>query len=537
MKSERWVLLAAVLGSSIVFLDSTVVNVALPTIGRELGSSFFGVLEGQSYVYYGYLLTLSSLLILAGAMADRYGRRLMFVVGLIGFGITSVLCGVAPSLDLLILFRLLQGAAGAILVPGSLAIIVSSFSGAEQGRAFGIWAGASAFTSILGPALGGVLISQVSWRSVFLINVPFVIVAVWAALRHVEESRDPEAPNHFDHVGAVLVVLAIGGLTFGVIRGESQQWSGVLPYASLVVGLLSSVAFVFQIHRVTHPLVPPELFRSRNFTVTNISTFVIYGALYVMGQFMALYIIGTLRYNELAYGIAGIPGTVFLAFFSGRFGTLAARHGPRIYMTVGPAVMGAGILWFARIPADSSEWIAELSRPSSLLPPTDYLVDVLPAIVVFGIGLMIMVAPLTTALMRSVPVAHSGVGSAVNNAISRVGPQLIGALLFVAISATFYSTLASEAPELAGSSADLRQEVSPLNRPEEGSDPELVRAARSASTRAFHVAMFVTALLCFLGAAVNGAGIRNEDLHDERVDEEPQAGPPVPTPTAVEPPR
>lgn len=535
MKSERWVLVAAVLGSSIVFLDSTVVNVALPTIGHELSSSFFRVLEGQSYVYYGYLLTLSSFLIVAGAMADRYGRRRLFVIGLAGFGVTSVMCGLAPSLDLLVLFRLLQGLAGAILVPGSLAIIVSSFSGAEQGRAFGIWAGASAFTSILGPALGGALISQVSWRSVFLINVPFVLVALWAAARHVEESRDPNAPAHIDHLGAALVVFAVGGLTFGVIRGESQEWNGGLPYASLAIGVLSAVAFVLQMRRSRYPLVPLGLFRSRNFTVTNISTFVIYGALYVMAQFMALYIIGTLRYNELAYGIAGIPGTIFLALFSGRFGALAARHGPRLYMSIGPVVMGVGILWLARIPADSAPWAAHAARPSTLVPPGDYFVDVLPAIVIFGIGLMIMVAPLTTALMRSVPVAHSGVGSAVNNAISRVGPQLIGALLFVAISATFYSTLAAELPGLDAASERLREAVSPLNRPQEGSDPQLVRAARAASTRSFHVAMVVTAALCFAGAVVNAVGIRNDDLRDLPVEE--AIGPPAPTPTAVEPPR
>lgn len=527
---SRWVLVAAVLGSSIVFLDSTVVNVALPTIGRELSSSYFGVLEGQSYIYYGYLLTLSSLLILAGAMADRYGRRRLFIWGLWGFGATSVLCGLAPNMDLLIVFRLLQGAAGAILVPGSLAIIVSSFSGTEQGHAFGIWAGASAFTAILGPALGGALISQTSWRVVFLINVPLVAVALWAA-RHIEESKDPDAPERFDRLGAALAVLAIGGLTFGVIRGQSQEWAGLIPYLALAVGVVASVWFIVQIRRSSHPLVPPKLFRSRNFTITNISTFLIYGALYVMGQFMALYLIGTVRYNELAYGLAGIPGTVFLAFFSGRFGTLAAKHGPRLYMTLGPAVMGFGILWFARIPASTEGWSARLSDASSLLPPRDYLVDVLPAIVVFGIGLMIMVAPLTTALMRSVPVDHSGVGSAVNNAISRVGPQLAGALLFVVISSTFYSTLATRAPDLDLSTQELRQEIAPLNRPENAS-PEIVRAARVASTRSFHIAMFVTSLLCFAGAAVNGLGIRNEELHEHPAEEEVSG--PIPAPAGAQ---
>lgn len=524
--SARWTLIAAVLGSSIVFLDSTVVNVALPTMGRELSSSFFGIFEGQSYVYYGYLLTLSALLILAGALADRHGRRLIFTIGLIGFGVTSVLCGLAPNLDLLILFRVLQGATGALLVPGSLAIITTSFSGEEQGRAFGVWAGASAFTAILGPALGGFLIAQTSWRSVFLINVPLVLVAVWATVRHVPESKDPDAEHGFDHLGAVLAILAIGGLTFGVIRGQTQEWVGLLPYVALGVGAASTVAFIVQMFRAEHPLVPPELFRSRNFTVTNISTFLIYGALYVMGQFMALFLIGTIRYNELAFGIATIPGTLFLALFSARFGALAARYGPRVFMTVGPAVMALGILWFVRIPFDSEAWTATLSDPASLVPPTDYFVDVLPANVLFGIGLMIMVAPLTTALMRSVHVNHSGIGSAVNNAISRVGPQLMGALIFVAITASFYSTLQAKLPDQDLSSRELRQEIAPLNQPKGDVGPEVVRAANESSARSFHVAMSITAALCLLGAAVNGVGIRNEELRKTSPeDPEPEVAP------------
>jgi hypothetical protein len=260
--------------------------------------------------------------------------------------------------------------------------------------------------------------------------------------------------------------------------------------------------------------VPPELFRSRNFTVTNISTFLIYGALYVMGQFMALFLIGTIQYNELAFGIATIPGTLFLALFSARFGALAARHGPRLFMSVGPAVMALGISWFVRIPSDSEPWQATLSDLGSLIPPLDYVVDVLPANLLFGIGLMIMVAPLTTALMRSVPVNHSGIGSAVNNAISRVGPQLMGALLFVAISSSFYSTLQAKLPDQDLSSRELRQEIAPLNQPKGDVRPDVVRAANESSTRSFHVAMGATAVLCLLGAAVNGVGIRNEELRE-----------------------
>src|SRR5213594_3404754 len=202
---ERWTLTAAVLGSAIVFVDSTVVNVALPRIGRELPTTLFGVLEGQSYVYNGYLLTLSALLILAGALNDFYGRRRMFVLGLIGFGMTSVLCGLAPNMELLVAFRVLQGAAGALLVPGSLALITSTFTGEAQGRAFGVWAGASAATTILGPFIGGVLVDSISWRAVFFINVPLILIAYYATVRHVRESRDEDMVRKFDWLGAAVV--------------------------------------------------------------------------------------------------------------------------------------------------------------------------------------------------------------------------------------------------------------------------------------------------------------------------------------------
>ena len=234
MTSEkRWTMLAAILGSGIVFLDSTVVNVALPRIGEELRSSFLGPFAAENFVYYGYLLSLSSLLILAGALNDYYGRRRMFTVGLIGFGATSLLCGLAPSIELLIAFRVLQGAAGALLVPGSLAIITATFEGEEQGRAFGLWAGASAATTILGPFVGGLLVETVSWRAAFFINLPLIAVALYATVAHVAESRDEEASGQFDWLGAGVIFLAVGGLSFGAIIGQQQNWHGALPYVSL----------------------------------------------------------------------------------------------------------------------------------------------------------------------------------------------------------------------------------------------------------------------------------------------------------------
>jgi EmrB/QacA subfamily drug resistance transporter len=512
--SQRWTLVAATVGSSIVFLDSTIVPVALPRIGEELPATFLGTLEGQSYVYYGYLLTLSALLILAGALADFYGRRRLFVIGLVGFGVTSALCGLAPNLETLVVARLLQGAAGAILVPGSLSLITAAFEGPEQGRAFGIWAGASAATTIAGPVLGGALVAYVSWRAAFLINLPLVAGALWATLVHVAESRDEDATGRFDWWGAGLVAVAVGGLSLGPIRGQSEQWQDPFAYASLAVGAAAAIAFPFAMRRSSHPLVPLELFRARNFTVTNLSTLVIYGAIYVMGQFTALFIIGVLGYNEIGFAVATVPSSVFLAVLSTRFGALADRFGPRLFMAVGPAVMGASLLWLVRTPAGSEPWRFEIGDPSSYVPPGDFWVDLMPPFALFGVGLAIMVAPLTTALMRSVPVRHSGVASAFNNAVSRVGPQLAGALLFVAITVTFYATLGDRLP--GSDPATLREQVSPLNPVPADAPRAVAAAATDASTEAFHLAMLASALLCFAGAAINAWGIRNPAPEPER---------------------
>jgi len=511
---KRWTLIAAVLGSGIVFLDSTVVNVALPEMGRDLESSFFGVLESQSYVYYGYLLTLSALLILAGALSDYYGRRRLFTYGLAGFGVTSILCGLAPNMDLLIVARMLQGAAGAILVPGSLAILTTTFSGEEQGRAFGVWAGASALTAILGPPLGGALVAYISWRAVFLINIPLVAIALAATYRHMPESKDESAGGRFDWTGAFVVAVALAGLTFGVIRGQAEEWAKPTGYISLAFGAAALVAFPIMMKRKDHPLVPLDLFKSRNFTVTNISTFLIYGALYVSFQYQALFLIGTIGYNELAYGLAGLLGPLFLVFLSTRMGALAARLGPRWFMTVGPALMALGLLWFVRFPKTSDPWVAELNDLGSFVPPSGYWTDIFPALAVFGIGLAIMVAPLTSALMRSVPPAHSGVASAINNAISRIGPQLGGALLFVAATASFYGTLGEIAPSVDTSVPEVRAEVTPFNPAPAEAQPSVKEAVGQASTDAFHLTALAAALLCAAGAAINAVGIRNEELHD-----------------------
>jgi len=508
-----------VLASGIVFLDSTVVNVALPRIGQEVPSTLFGVLEGQSYVYTGYLLTLSALLILAGALTDHYGRKRMFVIGLAGFGLTSVLCGLAPTMELLVGFRLLQGAAGALLVPGSLALIRSTFDADEQGRAFGVWAGASAGTTIVGPFIGGILVDTVSWRAAFLINVPLVAIALSATLRYVRETRDEGSTGRFDWLGAFVAAVAVGGLSFGAIYGQQREWREPIAFAALGAGALATVAFPFLMALRRDPLVPLELFRSRNFSVTNLSTLLIYGALYVTFYYLALFQQGTLGYSAAAAGLAGLPGGILLALLSTRFGALCGRYGPRLFMSAGPALMALGILWFARVPASSTPWTFAPGDSSTYAPPPSFLIDFLPGQLVFGLGLAMMVAPLTTALMASVSARYAGVASAVNNAISRVGPQLAGAVIFIAITSSFYAGLAARVPTLDTSAPAVRQRISPLNEPRSSAGDgqtmffpaEVGRAVRDQSTDAFHLAMFVSAALLIAGAAVNAVGIRDPD--------------------------
>jgi EmrB/QacA subfamily drug resistance transporter len=513
VSSKNWTLVAAVLGSSIVFLDSAVLTVALPAIGRE-PVLFLNVLEAQTYIQYGYLLSLSALLIIAGALSDAYGRRLMFIIGLVGFGAASLLCGLAPNLELLVLFRLVQGAAGALLVPGSLAILSNNFSGEEQGRAFGIWASATGLAPILGPFVAGLLVDDFSWRWVFLLNLPFTVVAVWAALKHVAESRDEKASRHFDWLGAFLVAVAVGGLSFGAIYGQQRQWQEPLAFAAIALGGVTTIALPFYFAHAKHPLVPLSMFRSRNFSVTNVSTLLIYGALYVSFFYIPVFAQGTLGYTASAIGLASIPGAVFLIFLSTRFGTLSARHGPRAFMTAGPLIMMVGLLWLVRIPADSEPWVLEISKPSTWLPSAGYLIDLLPYQLVFGIGLAVMVAPLTTALMRSVPSRQAGLASAINNAISRVGPQLAGALIFIVVTASFYATLSTLVPGIDTTSDQVRRDIPPLNQPAPSVPQDQVDAARVASTDAFRLAMLASSALLLAGAVTNGVFISNKQALD-----------------------
>ncbi|HEY8772241.1 MAG TPA: MFS transporter [Candidatus Limnocylindria bacterium] len=514
MSRRGWTLVAVVLGSSIVFLDSAIVNVALKAIGEQLPATWVGVLEGESYVVNGYLLTVSALLILSGALADGFGRRRLFVIGLVGFGASSILCGAAPTMELLIAGRIVQGIFGAFLVPSSLAIITATFDGPERGRAFGIWAAASSATTVLGPPIGGFLVDTLSWRIAFLINVPLVAVAVFIALRWVAESRNESAPKRFDWLGATVVALAVGGLAFGAIRGQQQNWTDPVAWAALVTGAVATVILAPLMILRRDPLIPPELFRSRNFTVTNVSTFLIYGALYVVFSYQALFLQGALGYSALASGLAVLPISLALAFLSTTFGRLAGTRGPRWFMAVGPALMAAGLMWLTRIPSSSPAWQARVEDPTTLIPSSGYLLDVLPAMIVFGLGISILVAPLTTALMSSVPTRNSGLASAINNAISRIGPLLAGAVIFIGVSATFYGALHDRLPALDTGSAAVRAAIPPLNPPDPSLPAEQVAAAREASADAYHLAMLIAALLCAAGAVTNAVGIRDQSAVD-----------------------
>ena len=508
-RPQRWTLLAAIVASGIVFLDSTIVNLALKRMGEELPSTTgLGTLEAQAYIGSGYLAVLAALLIIAGALADRYGRRRIFVIGLVSFGAISALCGIAPTVEILIGARLLQGASGALLVPGSLAIITAAFDGSARGRAFGLWAASTSALTLLGPILGGLLVDNVSWRVAFLINVPLVAIAVWAAARHVVETRDRDASGQFDWLGSVVGAVAVGGLAFGAIRGQESQWTDGGAWIALAVGAIGLVVFPILMAVRPHPLVPLSLFRNREFATINLATFLIYGALYVSFSYTALLYQGTLGYSATGAAIIGLPAGILLATVSARVGALTGRFGSRVFLVAGPLLVAAGYLWLARIPVDSAPWVAELGRPASLIPPVSALIDVLPSTLASGFGMAMVVAPLTSTLMGSVPSRNSGLGSAINNALSRVGQPLLGAVIFVAITASFYASLAGHVPGADASDPGLRAVVVPLNPPKGEVSEAIAAAAKVASVEAFHLAALVSAGLMIAGAAVSWFGLR-----------------------------
>ena len=513
--SQRGTLVAAMLGSAIVFLDGTFVALALNKIGAELPGTLMGRLEGQTYITSGYLATLSAFLVLAGALGDVYGRRRTFLVGLVGFGLTSVLCGLAPNLELLVVGRVLQGIAGAVLVPGSLSIITNTFEGPSRARAFGLWAAATSALGTLGPPIGGILVEVAGWRSLFLVNVPLVVLAVWFTRRYMVESRAEDASHHFDWVGAIVAVIAIGGLAFGATRGYESQWTDSVAFVALGLGVIALIAFPILMARSAHPLVPLSLFRIRAFSTINLSTVLIYGVLYTNSTFQALFLQGTLAYSPLGAALIGLPTGILLTFLSTRVGTLSGRYGVRPFLVAGPIVMAIGLLWWLTIPATAHGWTANLADASTLIPPIDSLIGPLPGVLLFGLGLALLVAPLTTGLMNSVPTRNAGLASAINNSLSRIGQPILAAAIFIVMSGSFYAALARDVPGLDTSSAEVRGAYTALNPPPADATAEQANAARSASTDAFHLAVIVGAGMLAAGAVVNLIGLRKRDTGRE----------------------
>lgn len=404
----RWVIVATVLGSSVAALDATIVGIALPAIGRGFG---VGMADLQ-WVSTGYLLTLAGLLLLGGALGDRYGRKRVFLIGVVWFGLASLLCGAAPNITTAILARGLQGIGGALLTPGSLAILEASFEPDDRSRAIGAWSGLGGVATALGPFLGGYLIAAASWRLIFLVNVPLVVAVVLVSVRHVPETRDPAAAGRIDVAGALLATIGLVGLCYGLIEGPGLGFGQPMVVAALVSGAGAILLFVLVEARVPRPLLPLGLFRSRQFTGANLVTLVVYAALGGALFLLPIQLQQVARYSPLESGVSLLPVTFLMLALSARSGALASRIGPRLQMTVGPLVVAAGMLLFTRVDASGT-----------------YLTEVLPAVLVFGLGLAVTVAPLTSTVLGAAPSDEAGVASAVNNDVARAASLLAVAVL------------------------------------------------------------------------------------------------------------
>jgi EmrB/QacA subfamily drug resistance transporter len=449
----RWVLFGTVLGSSMAAIDATVVGIALPAIGRDFHSS----LATLQWVVNAYTLLLAGLLLLAGALGDRYGRRRVFLIGVVWFAAASALCGAAPTSGVLIWARALQGVGAALLTPGSLAILEASFAPDDRGKAIGAWSGFAGVGTAVGPFLGGWLIQAVSWRLIFAINLPIAVVVVLVTLRHVPESRDPNLTGRVDLVGGGLVTAGLIGLTYGLIQSSGGGWSRPGPLAALLAGIALLVVFAFWERRERAPVLPLSLFASTQFSAANVVTFVVYAALGGTLFLLPIQLQQVSRYTPLEAGIALLPVTVIMLVLSARSGALAARIGPRLQMSVGPLVIAAGLALFARVG-----------------PSGNYLTEVLPAVIVFGIGLAINVAPLTTTVLAAVPAERAGTASAVNNDVSRAAGLIAVAVL----------------PAVSGLSGTAYLH------------PKLFSSG-------FHTASFISAGLCVAGGVLAAATIRN----------------------------
>jgi EmrB/QacA subfamily drug resistance transporter len=496
-RTKRLTLIATILGSSIALLDGTVVNVALPSIQRALG----GGLAGQQWVVNAYLLTLGSLILIGGSLGDVYGERLIFAIGVVGFGVTSLACAAAPSIEVLVATRALQGVAGALLMPASLAVIVTTFAESERGGAIGSWTAWGTVATAVGPLLAGVLLGIGSWRWIFVINAPFVIACLVLILIAVPAGSRRTRERHVDVLGGVLCAGGLAGIVFALIEQPRLGWGNPAVAGALVAGLVLLVVFVLHERRAPDPMLPLRLFGRRNFSAGNVETFSMYAGLSILFFFLVLFLQQVGGFTPLQSGLALIPVTVAMFVLSRRFGALADRLGPRLFMGAGPLVSAAGLLLFQRVDV-----------------PVDYWGGVLPALLVFGVGLSMTVAPLTAAVLADATETDAGIASGVNNAVARVagliGTAAVGAAVASSFASRLDSALASTPLGPSARAAAAAAKRLPLGQPEVAGLPPgqahaLTRAAEAASVHGFHLGMAIAALLLAIGGAIGAIGIRN----------------------------
>lgn len=491
-EAGKWVLAAAILGSSMAFVDGTAVNVALPVLQAELGASVAGV----QWVVESYALFLAALLLVGGSLGDRFGRRRVFALGVAVFALASAACGLAPGLGTLIAARAVQGVGAALLVPGSLALLSASFDEERRGRAIGTWSGFTSITAALGPVLGGWLVDQASWRWVFFLNLPLAAAVLVLCVRYVPESRDPEASGRLDAAGALLATAGLGGLTFGLIEAGRVGFGDLRVVAALALGATALGGFVLVEARSRNPMVPLRLFRSRTFAGANLLTLFLYAALGGVLFFLPFNLIQLQGYSATAAGAALLPFILLMFLLSRWAGGLVARYGARRPLVIGPTVAAVGLGLLA-VPGIG----------------TPYWTGFFPAVVVLGLGMATAVAPLTTAVMGAVEVRHAGVASGINNAVSRVAALLAVAVLGLVALGIFDTELDRRLPALDLPPAALqaldreRIQLAAMQAPaglDAAQRAALERAIDEAFLGAFRAVALTAAGLALLGAAVAG---------------------------------